>query len=157
MAVSAIAHGQVYKTSVGLRLGYPSAVSLKHFLNERVAAEVYAGTRGWYGYRYLNVSGALQLHKPLEFEGLENLQWYFGGGATVYFWTYDRTIYGGTYASSSIGLQGYLGLEYGLNEWDLPLSVSVDWVPTVYLGQYNFGFSRFGAGGGTLAIRYHLQ
>ena len=149
---------QPYQTAAGLRLGYPASVSLKHFVSEAAALEAYVGTRGYYSWlRWYNVSVAYQHHRPLEALNIDGLSWYAGGGASLYFWSIDLGYWGGSAARSSLGVQGYLGLEYGLQAWNLPLSITLDWVPTFYLGQENYGLNRLAAGVGGIGVRYLLR
>ena len=136
------------QTAAGVRLGSPLSISLKHFINDSHALEAYVGTRGSFGYRWYTISGAYQIHKPLLEDEIEGLQYYFGGGASVLFWTFD---FGGEgFSSTTFAAQGYLGLNYVFEK--VPINVSVDWIPTVLLGN---GFTTgFGAGYGSLGVRY---
>ncbi|MFK7772299.1 MAG: hypothetical protein AB8F94_09170 [Saprospiraceae bacterium] len=143
---------QNYKSAVGLRLGYPLSVTYKQFVNESSAFEVYAGTRGFKGaantgYRWFTVSGAYQIHKPIE--SVAGLDYYFGAGASIYFWSFE---FDNNESSTSFGLQGYGGLSYTFS--DTPINISVDWVPTFFINGYGSGF---GAGYGSLAVRYVLS
>jgi hypothetical protein len=140
---------QTYKTAVGARLGYPLSASFKTFISESSAIEVYAGFRGWSTYSWITVSGAYLIHKP--FPSVENLQWYFGGGASVYFWNY-KSSFGIGGDNTSFGIQGYLGLDYKIE--NAPVNLTVDWVPTFFLNGYGSGF---GGGYGSLGIRYVLK
>jgi hypothetical protein len=144
------ANGQNYNSAIGLRLGSPWAASYKKFLSESNAIEVYAAYRGWTYYSWFSVNGAYQFHRP--FPNVENLNWYFGAGAGVFFWNYDNAFVGDNSSSTSIALQGYLGLEYTFA--DVPISISADWVPSFYLSGYGNGF---GAGYGALGVRYILS
>lgn len=144
---------QAYQTAIGARLGYPLALSVKHFVNESAALEGYLGTRGWSGYRWTNISGAYLVHKPLNIPNVEVLQWYFGGGASLFFWNFRDNFFGGdTYANTSIGIQGYLGLDLTLR--NTPINFTVDWVPTYFFNGFGSGF---GGGYGSLGIRYVLS
>jgi hypothetical protein len=152
MALTNSASAQEYKTAVGARLGFPVSASLKHFITDSHALEVYAGFRSWPGYNWVNISGAYQVHNPLNIEGIEGLQWYFGGGASVFFWNY-RGSFLNEFNSTTFGIQGYLGLDYAFP--NTPINLSVDWVPTFFLGG---GFlTGFGGGYGSLAVRYILS
>jgi len=156
-SLAALCMGQPYQTAVGMRLGYPTAISAKHFLSESKAVEAYVGTRGYYSYRWVNISAALLHHQPLEFGGLEDVSWYAGAGASVFLWSeYGWSSNRSEYSTTSLGVQGYLGAEYLLEQWDIPLAVTVDWVPTVFLGRRGY-FGGFGAGYGTLGVRYLLK
>jgi hypothetical protein len=146
---------QDYKSAIGLRLGYPLSVSFKTFLNESNAVEVYAGTRGYgsgFGsYRWWIVSGAYQIHKPLEIGDIEGLGYYFGAGASVFFWSFDEG-FGGDYSTTTFGIQAYAGLNYSLE--NTPINITVDWIPTYFFSGFGSGF---GAGYGTIGIRYILS
>jgi len=107
---------------------------------------------GWGYGRWVNLSVGYQVHKPLDIDGLEGLHWYFGGGGSVYFWTYDNAfVFDHDYSSTAIGVQGYLGLDYAFS--DTPVNLSIDWVPTFFVNGYNSGF---GSGYGNVGVRYIL-
>lgn len=144
-----LSHGQNnYNTGVGLRLGSPVSVSLKHFFSEAIAGEAYLGTRGYSGYRWTNISAALQWHKPIE--SVEGLNWYLGGGASIFFWSFNNNFFfSENFNTTTFGLQGYLGLEYIFEGF--PISLTADWVPTIFINGFTSGF---GAGFGSLGIRY---
>ena len=142
---------QDYKTALGARLGYPLSASIKHFITENHALEGYVGTRWYSHYRWTNVSGAYLIHFPIE--GVDDLKWYIGAGGSIYFWGFDKGFGDGS-RNTSVGLQGYLGLEYTLAK--APISFSVDWVPTIFLNGY-YESSRFGGGYGSFAVRYVLS
>jgi hypothetical protein len=149
-----------YRTAAGVRLGYPNALSIKHFISDANAIEAYVGARFFVYSSTIWVSGAYQFHNPIEIDGIDGLQWYVGVGATAAFWSYNNLYINrnDNFASTTIGLQGYLGLDWA-PFGDIPLAFSVDWVPTFFLGRANryYGnFSRYGVGYGNLAIRYIL-
>jgi hypothetical protein len=149
VCIAANLEAQSYKTAVGARLGYPLSASFKTFLSESSAVEVYAGFRGWSTYSWITISGAYLIHKP--FPNVENLNWYFGGGASIYFWTWDNAFIDPG-DNTSFGIQGYLGLDYRIA--DTPVNLTVDWVPTFFLNGYGSGF---GGGYGSLGVRYILK
>ena len=145
---------QEFKSAIGARLGYPLSVSYKVFLNESAAVEVMGGTRGVgsgiAGYRWYQVGAAYQVHKPLAVGDVEGLNWYFGGGASIYFWTFNEGFLNEG-SSTSLGLQGYLGLSYTLE--NTPINFTIDWVPTYFINGFGSGF---GADYGSLGIRYTI-
>jgi opacity protein-like surface antigen len=144
------AQAQDFKSAVGLRLGYPLSISYKTFMDEKSAIEGYVGFRAFSGVgSYFTISGAYQIHN--DFPDVNNLQWYYGAGASVNFWSFKSTFLE-DFSSTSFGVQGYLGLSYTLE--DTPLNLSVDWIPTIFLGGYSSGF---GGGYGSLAARYILN
>ncbi len=149
------ASAQSFGSAIGVRLGAPLSITYKTFLNESNAIEVMGGTRGFGSgvtqYRWYQLGAAYQVHKPLNVGAVEGLNWYFGGGASVYFWNFNDSFVGEG-SSSSFGLQGYLGLSYTFE--NTPINLSVDWVPTYFLN--GFGGSGFGYDSGSLGIRYVL-
>lgn len=150
LSIFAIGSAQTYDKAIGARLGHPLSVSYKTFLNESSAVEVFAGTRGFSGYRWISLSGAYQIHKPLSAANTEGLNFYYGAGASVYFWSFDNDFVDD--ATTTLGLQGYLGLDYSLK--NTPINFTVDWIPTFFIGGFGAGF---GAGYGSLGVRYILS
>lgn len=148
-AVPCFSNAQNYTLAGGLRLGYPTSVSLKYFLSESSAVEGYVGTRGFSNYRWYNVSAAYQYHKPID--EVDGLQYYFGAGLSVFFWNFDN-FFLEDHSTTTVGIQGYAGLDYTFES--IPLALSLDWVPTVFFN----GFSSGLAGGyGTLGVRYIIS
>ncbi len=126
---------RIYETAIGIRLGSPLAVSAKHFVHDEGAVEAYVGYRKKNSFSYLHLSAAYQYHMPLA--DVENLFYYVGAGATFIRCKYkpDYEIPGeetGSFTSNYLGVQGYLGLDYAFE--DIPLNLSVDWIPTINLG-----------------------
>jgi len=141
---------QDFKSAAGLRLGYPWAVSYKTFISESNAIEGYVGYRGWAGYNAISINGAYQIHKDIE--SIDGLQWYFGGGGGVDFYSYAAF----EESNTIFKVSGYLGLQYTFA--DAPISITADWVPTFGFGDSLFGFSTSGfrVGYGGLGVRYVL-
>lgn len=141
------ATSQDFNSAVGLRIGYPLSVTYKKFISDQNAIEAYAGYRNFFGASYFSFSGAFQIHKDID--EVDRLQYYFGAGASVVKWNLD---FGS--GNTSLGINGYLGLSYTLE--NTPLNVSIDWIPTLFInGQSGFG-SGFSASAGSLAVRYVL-
>jgi hypothetical protein len=144
---------QGYEKAIGLRLGYPVSISYKMFLNNsNNAIEAFVNYRSQkvfsYGWTRVGVGAAYQVHNPIS--EVDGLQWYYGGGASLYFWTYDDGFADfADEANLSLGIQGYLGLDYKFA--NAPVNLSLDWVPTFYISGYGDGF---GADNGALAVRY---
>ncbi len=147
--VASVSQAQDYKSAVGLRLGYPLSVSYKTFISDRGAFEGVAGFRSYVGYSWFNVGAYYQHHN--EISSVDGLRWYYGAGANVYFWSYDSGFLNAG-STTSIGISGVLGLDYKFN--DLPLNLSVDWIPTFFVNGFGSGF---GGGYGALAARYVLN
>jgi len=141
-----------YKTAIGLRLGFPTSISLKHFISEKGAIEGFVGFRGYRRVRLINVGAMYQHHSPIA--EVEGLKWYVGGGAGAWLWTYDNDYnFDQDYNNFNLGVMGCLGLDYKFAE--APINLSVDWVPTFVLGDAYYG--GFGYGYGALSARYTFR
>ncbi|HRO08228.1 MAG TPA: hypothetical protein PK611_08455 [Saprospiraceae bacterium] len=145
---SVSSYAQDYKSAIGLRFGYPLSASYKTFLSEKGAFEGVAGFRSFSGYSWFNIGAYYQVHNDIG--SVNGLKWYYGAGANVYFWSYDTGFAGD--GSTSIGISGVLGLDYKFA--NIPLNVSVDWIPTYFINGYGSGFA---GGYGALAARYVLN
>lgn len=141
---------QEYETAAGLRAAWGFAVTGKKFINDDGhAVEVIANYRSFssafYDYSWLSFTGLYEVHKPWE-TVLDGLYWYYGGGINF-------TTYSGDFdlvdddIDAFFGIAGCLGLDYKFEE--VPINISVDWIPVFGFGAYGFG----GEGGG-LAVRY---
>jgi hypothetical protein len=135
-------NAQDYKTSLGIRVGYPYGISIKHFLNEKNAVE---------GILAIRDGGfvATALYENEHWTGqYPGLNWYWGLGAHVGFWDpgANRFINKANFAGEGvIGVDAILGLEYTFDE--IPLNLSADVFPCVNLinttgwGGLNWGIS----------------
>jgi hypothetical protein len=109
------ASAQPYKNAVGLRISGTSSVggagaTFKHFFNETKAIE------GIFSFKDPVAIGALyQVHSNWSI--MNNLQWYYGGGAFVSFSKPD----------AGIGVMGVIGVDYKFE--NLPLNIALDWKP----------------------------
>ncbi len=142
---------QDYNMALGLRLGYPLSVSFKTFMSDAGAIEAYAGFAGYSTYGWFNLGAMYQHH--MDIEGVEGLAWFFGGGASLQFWNYDDIYNNDDFGSFGVGINGVLGLDYKFA--NAPINLSVDWTPTIFLG--NTYYDAFGAGYGALSARYVLN
>lgn len=149
MLIAAVSQAQEYNSAVGLRLGYPLSLSYKKFISERSALEGVVGFRSYTGYSWFNVGAYYQIHNDIA--SVDGLRWYYGFGANVYFWSWDSNFVNPG-SNLSIGVSGVLGLDYKFAE--IPLNLSVDWIPTFFINGYGNGF---GGGYGALAARYTLN
>ncbi len=138
---------QNYNAAIGARFGSPLSVSFKKFINDAHAVEAYVGFRNFSTYNWFTVSGAYQVHKDID--SIDGLQWYYGLGGSAYFWSFDFEFLGDRSVGTTFGIQGYLGLDYKLE--NIPVSLTVDWVPTFFVNGFGSGF---GGGYGALGIRY---
>jgi hypothetical protein len=153
-----------YTTAIGLRGGYTSGVSIKHFFSGNSAWELVLGSR-WHGF---SVTALYELHQGNAL-GVPGLTWEYGIGARAGF--YDgRYYYKGKRGNcndphnpkcynyyynygpgmTAWGLVGIGGLEYNFKE--IPFTISLDLIPVVYLNHYNRGFMD-----GSISLRYILK
>lgn len=140
---------QNYKTAAGLRAVWGLGLTGKHFINENSAAELIINNQGFgligFRYRFTRITALYEIHNALD-DQLEGLSWYYGGGVFAGFFSGAFSDF--VQNRTQVGLTGVLGLDYKFE--DLPINVSLDWMP---------GFSLTGGTGfvgraGGLAIRY---
>jgi hypothetical protein len=131
-------NAQSYKTGIGFRLGgISSGISVKHFMGSTGALEGILS----FGSHYAMITGLYEKHTA--FPKAEGLNWFFGGGAHVGFysdkWGYRYFYYkhhGNGYKieevdyydnRSSFGLDFILGLDYKFK--NVPINLSLDVKP----------------------------
>lgn len=139
---TATSKAQGYKTAVGLQLDFgrgSTAVGpgIKYFFkdNSAIEGEVLFGT----GITYLQAFYQYQREIP----NAKGLEWYLGGGPSVGFGNGFTWVY----------LRPMVGLDYKIN--DVPLALSFDWRPSIYLGS-SYG-SRFYGGAFGLGFKYCIN
>jgi hypothetical protein len=136
-------NAQDYNTGIGLRGGWGTGLTVKHFLNDKAAVEGILDSR-WHG---LGITGLYELHTRA-FD-VDRLNFYYGVGGHLGFW--DGGYYRGYDNSKTytvIGIDGILGLEYNFKE--IPFNLSIDWKPMFDLTSS----SGFYGDGGAISIRY---
>ena len=143
--LASISYAQDYNTGIGLRAGFETGLTVKHFLGETSALEGILATR-WRGFE---ITGLYEIQNPA-FHA-DRLDWFFGFGAHIGFWNGDYThdywgYPGRTY--SVVGIDGILGLEYNFKE--VPINIGLDWKPAFNV----IGYSGWWGDGGALSIRY---
>jgi hypothetical protein len=155
--------GVGYTTALGLRGGFTSGISFKHFINPKGALEIVLGSR-WHG---LSISGMYQFHKSGAL-GLPELSWLYGLGARIGF--YDEHYYYQGYRRNNcqdprnprcypyysnrnftaVGLLGIGGLEYQFKE--IPITISLDVIPYFYFNKWGGSFMD-----GSISVRYIIK
>ena len=134
-------NAQDYRTSLGLRAGFPYGVTVKHFLNPTNAVEGILAS-SWGGFV---ITGLYENeHWTGQYPGLN---WFWGFGAHIGFWNNNRYI-DDVDVGSVLGADFILGLEYTFD--DIPLNLSLDIMPSVNL----IGYTGWGGIHGGLSIRY---
>jgi hypothetical protein len=152
-----VSKAQDYKNALGLRAGFPSGLTFKHFFTGDAALEIIAG-RSW-GYRGFMITGLYEKHK-MAFD-VDGLYWFYGGGAHVgsyngYYYNYghrNKNYYSPYYYSERvivIGIDAILGIEYKLKE--VPFTLGLDLKPSFDL--YPFGYGDID---GALSVRYTFK
>jgi hypothetical protein len=148
---------QDYKTGMGLRGGWTSGLTLKHFIKEDRAIEGVLSTNlGWSGYR---ITALYELHKAAFVDDVKGMYWYYGAGAhfgeggySYYKWRYDSK--GKGYYEikryAAFGIDVILGLEYKVQE--IPITLSLDIKPFFDFVDYHYVPFRFWDS--ALSIRY---
>ncbi|HVN56759.1 MAG TPA: hypothetical protein VMT63_00540 [Bacteroidales bacterium] len=142
--IAAAAKAQDYKTSLGIRAGLPYGATIKHFLDKTDALEGILASR-WGG---LVVTG---LYEKESWTGhYPGLNWYWGAGAHVGFWSNsDNPNLTKNYSGGPVlGADGVLGLEYTFDQ--IPLNLAADLLPTVNL----IGYTGWGGLNFAISIRY---
>lgn len=149
-----------YTTSLGLRGGYTSGISLKHFIKSNAALEFVLGTR-WEGYSF---TALYEWHTNNAFNA-QQLTWVYGLGARVGNYRGDRFYnsrncndpndkrcgnYWGDRSLTAFGLVGIAGLEFKFDE--IPITLSLDIMPVLYLNYWGGTFFD-----GSASIRYILK
>ena len=137
---------QNYKNAIGVRGGYASGITFKHFFSESEAFEAILHTR----YSGFLFTGLYEKHQQAF--NTQNLYWFYGAGAHVGTFGSNsrfRDRNGDPYGNdvTTFGIDGILGLEYQIKE--IPFTISVDLKP--HFGIINPGRNFWGGG---LSIRY---
>jgi len=138
-ALIALVNAQDYETGIGLRGGFSSGFTLKHFVSKKSAFEgIIAMNAG--SSRGFDLVGLYELHN-LAFD-VEHLNWYYGFGAHI--GTFNDNNDSGT----NLGIDGILGIEYNFSE--APINIGLDWKPVFNV----FGNTGLHPDGGALSVRY---
>jgi len=127
---------QEYSSAIGLRAGLGANISYKKFVGSEAAFELIGG------FNFGDVYASLVFEKHNRFANdIQGLTWYWGVGGSIVLEE------GGV----GVGGLGAIGLEYSF--YDIPLNISLDWMPHLFL----IGGRNFDARGGGLALRYILE
>lgn len=145
---ASLSQAQDYKSAIGGKLGYGLVASYKTFMNENNALDIFGGIH-WAG----SLMGGVNYSIHKDISSVEGLRWYYGFGGNFF-------SYGGALGLKNwfeVGVSGNIGLDYTFD--DIPLNLSVDYVPTIVIFD-NDEFdriSRFRGGYGALTARYILN
>jgi hypothetical protein len=136
---------QDYDNGIGLRAGFASGITFKHFLNSHAAFEGIAATR-WQGFEF---TGLYEVHGQA-FD-VDRLNWYYGAGAHL--GLYNGNNHNSHWANQNenyvvVGADLILGIEYNIET--IPINLSLDWKPVINV----LGHQGIWADGGALSVRY---
>jgi len=147
---------QDYHNALGLRAGFPSGITFKHFFSGDAALEIIAG-RSW-GYRGYMLTGLYEKHKQAF--NVDGLYWFYGGGVHVgsfdgYYYNYghrNKNYYYGRYYDRvlAIGIDGIVGIEYKIS--DAPFTIGLDLKPSFDIVPFGYGDID-----GALTVRYTFK
>ena len=148
-------YGQNYKSAIGLRVGYPIALTYKMKITSEGALDIQGSFRSSLltGSRWSTVGAAVLYQHHFDISDiLPGLYWFVGGGPTLNVYNYGQDVLFENFPAITIGLKGSFGLDYSLE--DAPINLGLDWSPAVFFG----GISRgIGFGFGAVSVRYILS
>lgn len=142
LGVFFVSGAQDYTTGIGIRGGYSTGITIKHFIGSSTALEGIFASR-WHGY---NFTGLFEIDKPLN---AERLHFYYGVGGHVGSWrSRNNPWFEDDESHVVIGVDGIIGLEY--NFLVIPFNLSLDYKPA-----YNLvGHTGWWGDEGALSLRY---
>lgn len=142
ISIVSLVSAQDYKTGIGVRAGYSSGLTIKHFLNEKAAFEGLLKTR-WQGFE---ITGLYEINNQA-FD-VKGLKWFYGVGAHIGFYNGNYVYWGRSGTTYTVvGIDGILGLEYTFTE--IPINIGIDWKPALNLVGYSGVWSE-----GALSVRF---
>jgi len=148
---------EIHPHALGIRsisgyFGYGGEISYQHALGDINRLEIDLGwsrNRGnAFGYNerygFMVVSGIYHWVNDIR----DGFAWYYGVGGQIINYSSYRS--GTVYNGFSIGIGGQIGIEYDLNELDVPFQASIDMRPMWILGNRINGYTL----GSALSLRY---
>jgi hypothetical protein len=124
---------QEYDASIGIRAGLNPGVTGKIFLARHSVFKTMGAFEGIAAVRFKGAAFTALYEFHIEVFDTKGFYLYFGGGIHFAYWDSDKVFWEtdnlgmNTYA----GLDGIVGLEYVIQ--DFPLTIGMDWKPTVHL------------------------
>ena len=135
-------HAQNYNTALGVRLGYDSGLTLKHFFTQENAAEIILSISP----RYFQVTGMYDYQQLVP--GSSDLSWVVGLGGHLGGIHHDKEKYR---SNLLLGVDLMVGLEYSVAR--TPYTIAIDWKPS-----FNFtnSYNDYWLNGFAISLRYTL-
>lgn len=142
MVLTSTLHAQSYNTALGVRLGYDSGLTLKHFFTHENPGELILSISP----RYFQVVGMYEYQKLLP--GFSDFSWVLGLGGHVGGIHHDKDKHK---SNLLLGVDMMAGLEYSIAR--TPYVVALDWKPSFnFTNSYNdYWFHGF-----AVSVRYTL-
>lgn len=142
-ALATTVNAQQYNTAFGVRLGYDSGLTLKHFFAPASAGEFILAASS----NYFMLTGLYEYQQPVP--GAPGLDWFVGVGAHLGGIHRHRDLYDNAFL---IGADLIGGVEYIFPS--APFNISLDWKPAFnFTNSYNdFWFNGF-----ALSLRYTFR
>lgn len=140
LLVATTISAQNYGTGVGVRLGYDSGLTVKHFTSKETAIEGILS----FSPKHFQLTGLYEWQRPLSL--LENLDWFIGLGGHVGAIHHNKKDYSNSFL---IGVDMIAGVEYLIPS--VPISVGIDWKPTI---NFTNGYNDYWYAGFALSARY---
>ena len=140
LAFGSAARAQDYRTGIGLKLGNPYGLTVKHFLNESNALE---------GVLASNYQGfvAMAFYENEHWTGwYPGINWFWGFGGHIGFWDNSPWVSGD--GGGVLGADFIIGLEYTFDE--VPINLQLDIIPSINL----IGDTGWNGPLGGLSVRY---
>ncbi len=143
LATITITAQDIADNTIGVRISnYYSEIAYQKKISENSRLEANLGWRGYYAYSDIKLTGLYQY--VMDFQPLDGMNMYFGGGGAVGTWSYKSRYYYSYYDYEDKGVFfsgiGNFGVEY---KFKFPLLVSADARP-------GFEFSKFNSHSGFL-------
>ena len=133
---------QDYKNAFGLRLGYDSGLTLKHFISPASALEGILS----FSPNYFQLTGLYEYQQPIP--NAPGLDWFVGAGAHLGS-VHKKEYHHGRFLA---GLDLIGGLEYTFPS--APFNISLDWKPTFNLTN---SYNDYWYAGLALSLRYTFR
>ncbi len=146
--------GSFPKNAIGLRFGsygtFGGGITYQRKISDATRAEFNFAYRSQQYYTGMNINAIYQ--KVLDFEPVDNMNWYLGVGGGLGTWSYKDNYYVDTDSYTNNGIYfsiiGQAGVEYIFDE--IPLLISLDLGPVFNIGDFDSGLYI----GGGLSVRY---
>lgn len=147
--------GQVHDNAIGLRgsrgsYGLGGEITYQKGIGANNRIELDFGLYGFTFYR--NIVGTAIYQWVNEIDVTEGLNWYVGPAVQFGTYRYNNNLLFNNSSGISLGIGGQIGIEYDLNQHDLPFMISFDTRPIIRLLGYT-NSDRFNFGG-NFAFRY---